>query len=99
MDMNATADPSSSDSQLTTSYELAGRFVEHLFNRYRGPAPASRPTRRDWDVLQHAVASATSLEQAVGRSIVVADLMSRGAYPHDRPGLASDRREESGVGP
>jgi spore germination protein YaaH len=34
----------------------------------------------DWDVIQSAIEGSESIEEAVGRAVVVADLMSRGAY-------------------
>ena len=89
MEMNFTVDPSSSDSELVASYELAGQFIDYLFNRNKEGAASARPTKRDWEVLQNAVRSATSLEQAVGRSAVVADLISRGEFPLGHPGPAS----------
>ena len=80
--------------------ELASRFIDYLFTRpvISGSSdPAAQPCSGflDWELLEEAVAASTSLEQAVGRSIVVADLMSRGRYLPQHQKLASSPSNHS----
>jgi hypothetical protein len=85
MEMHYKANPSSSKPDVVKSLDIARRFVDALFGRNATPKSAEtsdgpKPSKRDWEVLRAAVADTNSLEQAVGRSIVVADLLSRGVY-------------------
>jgi hypothetical protein len=85
MEMPFKAKPSSSEPDVVKSLDLARRFVDFLFARTATPKSGKtsdrpKPGPRDWEILQAAVANTSSLEQAVGRSIVVADLLARGVY-------------------
>jgi hypothetical protein len=85
MKIHSKAGPSSSSPDTVTSLDLARRFIGFLFAR-SAPSKSietpqeSLPSTTDWNTLQREVANSTSLEQAVGRSVVVADLLARGVY-------------------
>jgi hypothetical protein len=76
---------SNSISETVTNLDLARRFIGYLFTRSTAPKPTepvdeTAPSASAWDTLKREVATTSSLEQAVGRSIVVADLLARDAY-------------------
>jgi hypothetical protein len=62
------------------SWEMVRDFIEHLEDphgksRYRNDR--SKAARVDWAVIQAAVAGSHSIEQAIGRALVIADRMCR----------------------
>ncbi len=78
--------------------ELVRGFVEHLAEQRSSAVPTSVQRIRaqiDWGVLEAAVAESTSIEQAIGRAIALADRMCRGVS--DEPEAAvttSDKVEQ-----
>lgn len=61
-------------------FGLVREFVEHLAARSRltGATRSTRSTARiDWEALEDAVKGTSSLEQAIGRAIALADRMCR----------------------
>jgi hypothetical protein len=60
--------------------ELVRKFIEHIAAQSRSAVPGSAGalTRIDWDALEAAVGESSSLEQAVGRAIALADRICRG---------------------
>jgi hypothetical protein len=69
------------------SFELVRRFVEHVVAKNASVAPVVGQEAIDWVAVQTAVTNSGTLEQAIGRAVVIADQMSRGlfdiAQPHD----------------
>ena len=64
------------------SFDLVRKFVEHLVvkNAAEGPeTDGSRPYEIDWAEVEASTSDCQTLEQAIGRAVVVADRMSRGA--------------------
>jgi hypothetical protein len=95
MDLHITRDPSNSEPDGPTEFKLAGEFVEYLFSREeaQGHSNSSTDSRRrtiDWVAIEDAAAGSESPERGVGRSIVMADLLSRGVY--EAPGSESTTR-------
>jgi spore germination protein YaaH len=90
-------DSSISEPDLLTDCEIARQFIDHLFNRddlAQHEDDVAESSRRgvDWKAIEAAVAGSHSVEQEVGRSIVVADLMSRGVWEaRKRPKHAAPR--------
>jgi hypothetical protein len=74
--------------------DIARQFIEHLFNREEasGSSDGSLHTE-DWRAIQEAVVGSSSVEQAIGRSVVTADLISRGKY---RGRIAGSSQSDSG---
>jgi hypothetical protein len=79
------------------SFGLVRRFAESLTSKTSSEREASGAGRTaiDWQKVEAAVADSTTLEQAVGRAVVIADQMSRGVFGGERvgaptPALASD---------
>ena len=75
-----------SEPELSESCDLVRRFIEDLFARSNVLDPTSDPDHPeyeevDWQAIRDAIGDANSLEQAIGRSVVVADLIARGKYP------------------
>jgi hypothetical protein len=67
------------------SFELVRRFVEHVVAKNAFESPGKERTLRsaiDWEVVEASVADTNSLEQAIGRAVVIADQMCRGAFEH-----------------
>ena len=65
------------------SVGLMREFVEHFARTRSGWASGGRPAPAhavDWTILQAAVAGSASLEQAVGRALVIAEQMCRGVF-------------------
>ncbi len=64
------------------SMELVRQYIYHLASKATvggiGDLPGGGAI--DWDVIRDSIAGSQSVEEAIGRAIVVADLMSRGAY-------------------
>ncbi len=79
MDLESTTHSSSPDPELVARYGLAGAFVDHLLER----EDASDPTESSTRALQSAATTSGSLEQAVGRWVVLADLLSRGVLSQE----------------
>ena len=65
---------------LDPSFEIVRHFVEHLANASQSGALDRRqapPLRVNWEVIRTAITGCHSIEQAIGRAVVVADQMSR----------------------
>ncbi len=92
MDNQSTTHSSPPDPEYIASCSLAGEFVDHLLTR----EDASDPTETSAQALRRATAGSSSLEQAVGRWVVVADLMSRGVVP--RSALVEEPFDAKGPG-
>src|ERR1700722_17357472 len=83
---------SNSEPDVVANCDLAHQFIEHLFVREDATgSPGKAPREDDWKAIQNAVAGSNSVEHAIGRSIVTADLISRGKYndPHGPGGSGS----------
>ena len=69
------------------SFELFRRFVQHIVASNTSEAieeGGGSRTSINWVALRDAVAHSDSIEQAIGRAVVIADRMSRGALKdHD----------------
>jgi hypothetical protein len=68
------------------SLDLVREFVEHVVtkNALAGSMDHSSRHAIDWDALEASIANSSTLEQAIGRAIVIADQMGRGVF-HDAP--------------
>ena len=67
------------------SFDLVRKFVEHVVaENASGVFGNSRSSRNaiDWEAVEASVADSRSLEQAIGRAVVIADQMRRGTF-HD----------------
>lgn len=72
------------------SFEIVRRFIEHVVEKNAATSfeddERARPTI-DWEAVEAAVANSRTLEQAIGRAVVIADQISRGScsgyQPHD----------------
>ena len=85
MDQRPTRDLSHFDPDLSTHFDLVRQFVDHLFARegdstFALESPENPRPALDWRAIDEAAAGSQNLEQAVGRSVLVADQMSRGVY-------------------
>jgi len=85
--------PQSSTSGIATfdigSVELVRGFVEHLVAENASGALGNGGSARyriDWDAMEASVADSRTLEQAIGRAVVIADQMSRGVFDDTHPG-------------
>jgi hypothetical protein len=71
------------------SFELVRGFVEHVVAKNASaPLGNGRSTRHaiDWSAVRASVADSRTLEQAIGRAVVIADQMSRGVFNGTQPG-------------
>jgi hypothetical protein len=68
------------------SFELVRRFVEHVVTNNASVAPAAGLHAIDWSALKTSIDGARTLEQAIGRCVVIADRMSRGVLDDVHPG-------------
>jgi spore germination protein YaaH len=71
------------------SIDLVRQYVEHLAAKRTGFDCDGVQTSRaatDWDEICQCIAGSESLEEAIGRAVVVADLMSRGLYESENGG-------------
>ena len=94
MEIHRMPTSSSSEPDVVANCDLAHQFIEHLFDREEATgSPGKAPREGDWKAIQNAVAGSSSVEQAIGRSIVTADLISRGKYndPHEGSGGSGSR--------
>jgi len=67
------------------SFELVRSFVEHVVatNALAGVGfGGSTGHTIDWSALEASVADCNTVEQAIGRAVVIADQMSRGAFDY-----------------
>ncbi len=95
MEIHSTTSSSTSEPEVVADCDLARQFIEHLFNREEALASSNRSIRtEDWQAIQEAVVGSSSVEQAIGRSVVTADLISRGKY---RSRIAGSPQSESGA--
>jgi hypothetical protein len=65
------------------SFDMVRKFVEHVVdkNALTSPEACERPRLAiDWDVVEASVADAPTLEQAIGRAVVIAEQMSRDPF-------------------
>jgi hypothetical protein len=94
MEIHSTTSSSTSEPEVVADCDLARQFIEHLFNREEasGSSDGSLHTE-DWRAIQEAVVGSSSVEQAIGRSVVTADLISRGKY---RGRIAGSSQSDSG---
>jgi hypothetical protein len=63
------------------AFSMVRQFVEHLVDKNAAATRAdseSLPFDIDWDAVEAAVAGSRTLEQAVGRAVVIADQAARG---------------------
>lgn len=63
------------------SFELVRRFVEHMVSENASARLGNAQTARltiDWADMEASVADSSTLEEAIGRAVVIADKMSRG---------------------
>jgi hypothetical protein len=63
------------------SFDLVRKFAEQILEKNAAGSPANEDRSLvaiDWEAVEAAVAEARTLEQAVGRAVVIADQMSRG---------------------
>ena len=68
------------------SFELVRKFVEQVVAKNASTVLGSEPSSRhtiDWEELEASVADCCTLEQSVGRAVVLADQMCRGLF--DQP--------------
>lgn len=78
------------------SFHLVRKFVEHVVARNASGILAgshSSPYAIDWVNVEASVADSRSLEQAIGRAVVIADQMSRGLSDDTGPGDALSLRQ------
>jgi len=71
-----------------SSFELVRQFVEHVAAENASAALGTGDSYRnpiDWETVTACVADSDSLEQAIGRAVVIADLMCRGAFIDTSP--------------
>lgn len=71
------------------SFELMRSFVEHVVTQNERARLGNRQGARpivDWAAVDASVADARTLEQAIGRVVVLADRISRGVLDDARPG-------------
>lgn len=67
------------------SFEFFHKFVEHIVGTNTSGAAdhGHRPhTSVDWAAIRNGIAGSDSIEQAIGRAVVMADRMSRGEFPN-----------------
>jgi hypothetical protein len=79
------------------SFELVRCFVKHLAHGSESdalPSGLCSPPRFEWEDLRTAIAGSHSIEHAIGRAVVIADRMSRGASGDPDP-----RETQSGTEP
>jgi hypothetical protein len=65
------------------SFDMVRKFVEHVVDKNAPTSPGTGERPRlaiDWDAVEASVADAPTLEQAIGRAVVIADQMSRGLF-------------------
>jgi hypothetical protein len=70
-------------SAATRSFDLVRKFLEHLVveNAVGAAGPVgSAQYEIDWAAVQASMSDCQTLEQAIGRAVVVADQMSRGVF-------------------
>jgi hypothetical protein len=95
MEIHRSPSSSSSEPEVVADCDLARQFIEHLFDRDEATGSSDRATRGgDWTAIEDAVAGSNSVEQAIGRSVVTADLLSRGKYKDPKGGAT---RSDSGL--
>ena len=74
---------SDTDSFDLESFDLVRRFVEHVVVKNASAVLGNGRSSRnaiDWEALEASVSDAGSLEQAIGRAVVIADQMCRGVF-------------------
>jgi len=75
------ASPTSAATFRVGSFDLVRRFAERILEQNAAPSPGNSERSVvgiDWSAVEAAVADARTLEQAIGRAVVIADQMSRG---------------------
>jgi hypothetical protein len=76
-------------------FELVKQFVEHLITEDRSGGAESDPAppdgKVDWGVIQAATQGSDSLEQKIGRAVLVADQMSRGVFRYENQDVGPAR--------
>jgi hypothetical protein len=81
MEIHRTPSSSTSEPDVVADCDLVRQFIEHLFNPdHETDSPDRAPSERDWRAIQDAVAGSDSVERAIGRSVITADLIARGRY-------------------
>jgi Glycosyl hydrolases family 18 len=81
MEIHRTPSSSTSEPDVVADCDLVRQFIEHLFNPgHETDSPDRAPSERDWKAIQDAVAGSDSVERAIGRSVITADLIARGEY-------------------
>jgi hypothetical protein len=75
------------DSFAIGSFDLVRSFVEHVVAEHASTVSVDGRSSRhaiDWKAVEAIVADSTSLEQAIGRAVVIAEQMCRGVF-HGTP--------------
>jgi hypothetical protein len=70
------------------SFDLVREFVEHVVAKNTSLGTGNDHSARhalDWAALEASVADSPTLEQAIGRAIVIADQMGRGVFEDAPP--------------
>src|ERR1700722_12908041 len=81
MEIHRTRSSSTSEPDVVADCDLVRQFIEHLFNKnHETDSTTSGPSEGDWKAIQDAVAGSDSVERAIGRSVITADLIARGKY-------------------
>ena len=92
MEILRTPSSSTSEPDVVADCDLVRQFIEHLFNGNHETGSANRAlSEEDWKAIQDAVAGSDSVERAIGRSVVTADLIARGKHRR--------QKESGGSGP
>jgi len=76
------------------SFGLVRTFVEHVVAKNASAALGNGRSARhaiDWEAVEASVADSRTLEQAIGRAVVIADQMCRGVFDITRLGDAPSR--------
>jgi hypothetical protein len=94
MEIHSTTSSSTSEPEVVAHCDLARKFIEHLFDREEASGSSDSSLQAEnWRAIQDAVVGSASVEQAIGRSVVTADLISRGKY---RGRIAGSSQSDSG---
>jgi spore germination protein YaaH len=79
------------------SFGLVRKFVEHVVAKNASAVLGNGRSARhaiDWEAVEASVADSRTLEQAIGRAVVIADQMCRGVFDITRLGDAPSRKAE-----
>lgn len=75
------------------SFDLVRQYFEELASNEPSAEGPNGREAIDWDVVRESLAGSESVEEAIGRAVVIADLMSRGKYKG--PGSSSQRNSSA----